>query len=73
MSSTRRRTDAATLEHMRRSAHRAAGDPATLAHAARVVRAALNLGKLTPGDLSGDTVKPSDLGTRLQEVSGDAS
>ena len=70
MPSIRRRTDAATLEHMRRSALRAAGDPATLAHAARVVRAALNLGKLTPGDLAGETVKPSDLSIRLQEVDG---
>jgi hypothetical protein len=45
------RTDAATVEHMRRSAHRAVDDPAQLARAARIVRAALERGRLTPDDL----------------------
>jgi hypothetical protein len=46
------RTDAATIEHMRRSAHRAVDDPAQLARAARIVRAALARRKLTVADLT---------------------
>lgn len=56
MPSTRRRTDAATLEHMRRSAQRAAEDPAQLARAARIVRAALDCGTLTVNDLTDPSI-----------------
>lgn len=55
------RTAAARIEHMRRSAHRAVDDPATLARAARIVRAALARRALTTDDLQGDVVKPTDL------------
>jgi hypothetical protein len=54
-------TQAATAEHMRRTAVRAVDDPATLNRAARIVRAALNRGVLVPDDLRGDIVKPADL------------
>ena len=60
-SPTQRRTDAATAGHMRRSALRAVDDPAQLAKAARIVRAALARRALTPRDLAGDIVHASDL------------
>lgn len=46
---------------MTKAAVRAVDDPVTLARAARIVRAALERGRLTPNDLQGDVVKPSDL------------
>lgn len=46
---------------LRNAAHRAVDDPATLARAARIVRAALERGALTPTDLQGEVVKPADL------------
>jgi hypothetical protein len=55
-------TEAATNEHMRRSARRAVEDPAQLAKAARIVRAALERGRLTPDDLQGDIVQPTARG-----------
>ena len=58
----RAQTDAATREHMRRTAVRAVDDPATLNRAARIVRAALSRRVLTEDDLRGEIVKPSDLG-----------
>jgi hypothetical protein len=61
MSTERARTDAATAGHMRRAALRAVDDPATLAKAARIVRAALARRVLTPRDLTGEIVQPSDL------------
>jgi hypothetical protein len=42
----------ATAEHMRRAAHRAVDDPAQLARAARIVRAALARRKLTLAELT---------------------
>jgi hypothetical protein len=45
--------------HMERSAHRAVDDPAQLARAARIVRAALARRVLTEDDLRGDVV-PQD-------------
>jgi len=45
-------TAAATREHMHRSAHRAVDDPAQLARAARIVRAALARNRLTLDDLT---------------------
>ena len=56
------RTEAATNEHKRRSALRAIDDPAQLAKAARIVRAALERGRLTPDDLDGDIVQPTARG-----------
>jgi hypothetical protein len=56
------RTSAATTAHLTNAALRAVDDPATLARAARIVRAALARHALTPDDLTGDIVKPSDLG-----------
>ena len=53
---------------MRASALRAVDDPAQLAKAARIVRAALARRALTLRDLQGDIVKPSDL---LRPTSGD--
>ncbi len=56
----RRRTNstaAATAEHKRRAAHRAVDDPAQLARAARIVRVAIERGRLSAEDLqtgSGD-------------------
>jgi hypothetical protein len=55
------RTNAATASNMRTAAIRAVDDPATLAKAARIVRAALERGALSPEDLRGDIVKPSDM------------
>jgi hypothetical protein len=55
-------TEAATNEHMRRSAHRAVDDPVQLARAARIVRAALERGRLTQQDLDGDIVQPTARG-----------
>lgn len=46
------RTEAATREHLRRSAHRAVDDPLALARAARIVRAALARQRLTIEDLT---------------------
>lgn len=51
------------------AANRAVDDPATLARAARIVRAALNRGALTATDLQGEVVKPADL-ERVGEVGG---
>ena len=56
-------TAAATEAHLRKSAHRAVDDPLQLARAARIVRAALERGRLGPDDLRGDIVKPADLPT----------
>ena len=53
-------TRAATDAHKRNSALRAVDDPAQLARAARIVRAALARRVLTPADLRGEIVKPSD-------------
>jgi hypothetical protein len=39
-------------EHLRRAAVRALNDPIALARAARIVRAALERGRLTPEDLT---------------------
>jgi hypothetical protein len=49
---------AATAAHMQNSALRAVDDPAQLAKAARIVRAALARRVLTPADLRGPIVKP---------------
>jgi len=46
------RTEAAHREHLLRSAHRAVDDPAKLARAARIVRAALARQKLTLAELT---------------------
>lgn len=46
------RTAAATEAHLRNSAHRAVDDPAQLARAARIVRAALARQRLTLSDLT---------------------
>ena len=51
----------ATAGHMRNAANRAVDDPAQLAKAARIVRAALARQVLTTRDLQGDVVKPADL------------
>jgi hypothetical protein len=48
---------------MRRAALRAVDDPAALAKAARIVRAALVRRVLTPRDLTGDIIAPTDLDT----------
>jgi hypothetical protein len=48
----------AARAHMHNSALRLADDPAALARAARIVRAGLILGKLTPADLDGPIVQP---------------
>lgn len=45
-------TSAATQEHMRRAAHRAVDDPAELARAARIVRAALARKRITIEELT---------------------
>jgi hypothetical protein len=58
---TRAHPTAATAGHMRNAANRAVDDPAQLAKAARIVRAALARRVLTPRDLQGDVVKASDL------------
>lgn len=44
----------ATAEHQRRAAIRAIDDPATLARAARIVRAAIERGRLTAADLAAE-------------------
>ena len=46
--------------NLRQAADRAVDDPATLARAARIVRAAIARRVLTPEDLQGDIVKPSE-------------
>jgi hypothetical protein len=51
-------TLAASREHQRRAAVRALDDPAQLARAARIVRAALERGQLVPADLDGPIVQP---------------
>jgi len=56
------RTAAATTAHLEKAALRAVEDAASLARAARIVRAALARQRLTPADLTGDIVKPTDLG-----------
>jgi hypothetical protein len=43
--------------HLCNAALRLAGDPAQLARAARIVRAAIQTGKLTPADLDGPIVQ----------------
>jgi hypothetical protein len=48
----------ATEAHMRNAAHRLADDPLILARSARIVRAAIETGKLTPADLDGPVVQP---------------
>jgi hypothetical protein len=55
-------TRAARTTQLRNAAIRSVDDPVTLARAARIVRAALARQRLTPADLTGDIVKPSDLG-----------
>jgi hypothetical protein len=60
------RPTAASAGHMRNAANRAVDDPAQLARAARIVRAALQRRVLTPRDLQGDVVKPSDLAGHRQ-------
>jgi hypothetical protein len=55
--SARRQIDIAIEAHMVKAAFRAASDPPVLAKAARAVRAAIELGLLTPGDLSGPIVR----------------
>lgn len=47
---------------MTNAAVRAVDDPAQLARAARIVRAALARQVLLPADLQGDIVQPTDLG-----------
>jgi hypothetical protein len=54
------RTAAATAEHTRRAAHRAIDDPAKLARAARIVRAALARRKLTLAELTPLPAGPDD-------------
>ena len=56
------RTAPATTAHPTKAALRAVEDAASLARAARIVRAALARQRLTPADLTGDIVKPTDLG-----------
>lgn len=56
-----RNTKPALAAHMRKSAERAVDDPAKLAQAARIIRAALARQALTPADLEGDVVQPADL------------
>jgi hypothetical protein len=51
-------TRAATDANKRNSALRAVDDPAQLARAARIVRAALARRVLVPADLTGPIVKP---------------
>ena len=60
----RARTAPARESFLRNAALRAVDDPAQLAKAARIVRAALARRVLTPKDLQGDVVKPSDLDRR---------
>jgi hypothetical protein len=51
------RTAAATRAVQQYSAERAIDDPVKLARAARIVRAALERGRLTPDDLAGGIVR----------------
>ena len=53
------RTARATEAHIRNTAIRAVDDPAQLAKAARIVRAALQRGRLTSDDLTGDILQPT--------------
>jgi hypothetical protein len=48
-------------QHLTRAALRAVDDPVQLARAARIIRAALARGALSPADLAGEIVKPTDL------------
>lgn len=57
----RARTAVARSTAMRNAAVRAIDDPAQLARAARIVRAALARRILTTDDLAGDVVQPADL------------
>jgi hypothetical protein len=53
-------TAPATAARLRKQALRAIDDPATLARAARIVRAGLERGLLTRDDLAGPIVPPAD-------------
>jgi len=53
-----RNTAPATAAHVRNADARALDDPAALARAARIVRLALERGKLTRADLGGGTDAP---------------
>jgi hypothetical protein len=55
-------TAPARAAKLRNAALRAVNDPPTIARAARIVRAALARRALTPADLTGEIIKPSDLG-----------
>lgn len=65
------RTAAATAGHMRAAAIRAVDDPAQLAKAARIVRAALARQVLTEDDLRGEIVQSADLRTRELDSGAD--
>jgi hypothetical protein len=54
-------TSPARKQMMRNAADRAVDDPAQLAQAARIVRAALARQRLTLADVQGEVVRPSDL------------
>lgn len=58
------RTRNARTTYMTNAAVRAVDDPATLAKAARIVRAALARQVLTEDDLRGPIVRPADLESR---------
>lgn len=47
---------------MERTAMRAVDDPAKLAKAARIIRAGIARGKITPADLEQPIIHPSDMG-----------
>ena len=53
-------TVAATAAHARKTADRDIDDPAKLAHAARIIRAALAGGRLTLADLQPNDAPSSD-------------
>ena len=61
MPSASTRTAPARAAQLHNAAVRAADDPAALARAARIVRAALARRALTLADLQGEVVKPTDL------------
>jgi hypothetical protein len=67
-----RDTTPARQAQLRNAADRAVDDPAQLAKAARIVRAALARRVLAPQDLRGDIVKPADLAGRTPDT-GDAA
>jgi predicted component of type VI protein secretion system len=58
---TSSRTAAARAAQMHNAALRAAEKPDQLAKAARTVRAAIDRGKLSTADLTGEVVRPDDL------------